>query len=89
MRGLNYSKLVLRPVLSGGRGGHAPPPVFGRTVNPISTRGTDYAHHSTECPTGFSDLATALVLNVQTDYSDFQIINLLSFRTFKGPLFHN
>ena len=50
--------LLCRPVASGGAGGHVP--VFGRTVNPISTRGADYAHHSTKCPPGFSDLATAL-----------------------------
>ena len=37
-----------------------PPPVFGRTVNPISTREADYAHHSTTSPFGFSNLATAL-----------------------------
>ena len=30
----------------------------GRTVNPISTRGADYAHHSTTSPPGFSDFAT-------------------------------
>ena len=34
--------------------------MFGRTVNPISTRGADYAHHSTTSPLKFSDLATAL-----------------------------
>ena len=31
----------------GGWGGFSPLPVFGRTVNPISTRGADYAHQST------------------------------------------
>ena len=35
-------------------------PVFGQTDNPISTRGADYAYHSTTGPPGFSDLATAL-----------------------------
>ena len=35
-------------------------PVFGQTVNPISTRGADYAHQSTTSSPGFSDLATAL-----------------------------
>ena len=41
------------------------PPVLGRTVNPISTRGADYAHHSTTSPLpGFSDLATALKLRL-------------------------
>ena len=36
------------------------PPMFGRTVNPISTRGADYVRHSTTSPPKFSDLATAL-----------------------------
>ena len=49
-----------RPVASGGARGACAPPVFGRTANPISTRGADYAHHSTKCPPRFSDLATAL-----------------------------
>ena len=45
----------------GGRG-HVPP-VLGRSVNPISTRGwgAHYAHHITMCPSGFSDHATALI----------------------------
>ena len=49
-----------RPVASGGAGGAIVSPVFGQTVNPISTRGADYAHHSTTSPPGFSDIATAL-----------------------------
>jgi hypothetical protein len=40
------------------------PPVFGQTVNPISTRGVDYAHHSTTSLPGFSDLATALSCSI-------------------------
>ena len=35
-------------------------PDFGRSVNPISTRGTDYAHLITTGIPGFSDLPTAL-----------------------------
>ena len=38
------------------------PPDFDRSVNPISTRGADYAHHSNTSPPGFSDLAMALLL---------------------------
>ena len=49
-----------RPVASGGAGGALAPPVFVQTVNPISTRGADYTHHSTTSPPGFSDLATGL-----------------------------
>ena len=50
-----------RAVTGGGAGS---PPLFGRTVNPISTRGADYAHHSTVVGAssplaGFSDLANA------------------------------
>ena len=35
-------------------------PDFGRSVNPISTGGTDYAHLITSGTPGFSDLPTAL-----------------------------
>ena len=37
------------------------PPDFGRSVNPISTRGTDYAHLITTGTPGFSDLPAALI----------------------------
>ena len=37
-------------------------PDFGKSVNPISTGGTDYAHLITTGTPGFSDLATALQL---------------------------
>ena len=37
-----------------------PPLIVDRSVNPISTRGADYAHHSNTSPPGFSDLATGL-----------------------------
>ena len=32
-------------IVPGGAGGAMAPPDFGRLVNPISTRGTDYAHY--------------------------------------------
>ena len=35
-------------------------PDFVRSVNPISTRGTDYAHLITTATTGFSDLLMTL-----------------------------
>ena len=44
-------------------------PDFDRSVNPISTRGTDYAHShliTTGTP-GFSDLPTALPLGRDAD----------------------
>ena len=34
-----------------GAGGALALPVFDQTVNPISTRGADYAHHSNPSPT--------------------------------------
>ena len=49
-----------RGVVPGGAGGAMAPPDFGRSVNPISTMGTDYAHLITTGTPGFSDLPTAL-----------------------------
>ena len=65
----NWDSFVGRPVTSRGSGGTRAHPVFGRSVNPISTRGAHYAHHITTCHPGFSDLATALVgeRNVQVN----------------------
>ena len=51
---------VNRPVVPGVAEGAMAPPVFGRSVNPISTRGTDYTHLITTGTPGFSDLPTAL-----------------------------
>ena len=48
-----------RPVVPGGGGGAMEPP-DDRSVNPISTRRTDYAHLITSGTPGFSDLLTAL-----------------------------
>ena len=47
-----------------GAGGGFSPPVFGQTVNPISTRGADYTYHSTTSPPGISDLAKGLYMGV-------------------------
>jgi hypothetical protein len=42
-------------------GGFSPPfPIFGRTVNPISTKGSILCPSQYYEPPGFSDLATAL-----------------------------
>ena len=38
-------------------------PEFGNSVNPIPTRGADYAHHITACPPGFEILAASLLLS--------------------------
>ena len=40
--------------------GWAAHPEFGCSVNPIPTRGADYAHHITACPPGFENLAASL-----------------------------
>ena len=35
-------------------------PEFGSSVNPITTRGADYAHHITASPPGFENPAVLL-----------------------------
>ena len=47
-----------------GAGGAMAPPYFGRSVNPISTRGTDYFHLITTGTPGFSDLLTEYVSRI-------------------------
>ena len=57
---------MFRPVVPGGAGGAMAPPDFGRSVNPISTRGgADYAHLITTGTPGFLDLPTALILQLR------------------------
>ena len=51
---------MYRPVVPGGAGGAMALPNFGRSVNPISTKGDRlYPPNNTGAP-GFSDLPTAL-----------------------------
>ena len=45
----------------GGDWGALAPSVFGRSVNPILTRGADYAHHITTGPSTFLDGAASLI----------------------------
>ena len=45
-----------------GAGGALAPPIFGRSANPILTRGDTLSPPSTTSPPGISDLATALLL---------------------------
>ena len=59
-----------RPVASRGAGGARAPPLFGRSVNPISTRGGTLSPPSSTCHPGFSDLATALEGNDKNDEGD-------------------
>ena len=49
-----------RAVVSGGAEGALAPPEFGSSVNPIPTRGADYAHHITASTPGFENLTTSL-----------------------------
>ena len=44
-------EILHRAVGAGEPGGMCPPPpVFGSSLNPISTGGTDYTHQITSCP---------------------------------------
>ena len=52
--------LVLRPVVSGGAGGAMAPPDFGRSVNPISTKGDRLCPPNITGTPRFFDLPTAL-----------------------------
>ena len=70
----------------GGTLGALAPPIFDRTVNPISTRGADYAHHNTTSPLNFSDLATALTY-VFYLYLNYKTANILVFVKKKLELF--
>ena len=45
---------------SGWAGWALAQPEFGSSVNPITTRGADYAHRITACPSGFENLAASL-----------------------------
>ena len=54
----NLQQNISRGVVPGGA---MEPPDFGRSVNPILTRGTDYAHLITTGTPVFSNLPTALI----------------------------
>ena len=40
---------------------------FGISVNPIPTKGADYAHRITACPPGFENLAASLQFYLDID----------------------
>ena len=44
-----------------GAGGARAPAETGRSINPIQTRGTDFAPHTTASPPGFKKLSTPLL----------------------------
>ena len=49
-------------------------PEFGVSVNPIPTRGADYAQRITACPPGFENLKASLMLNVIVSYLIFALV---------------
>ena len=51
-----FSHVFNRPVATGGAGGERVPPLFGRSVNPISTRGAHYPHPVLCAPPDFQTL---------------------------------
>ena len=51
---------MFRAVVSGGAGGTLAPPEFGSHVNPIPTKGADYAHHITASTPRLKKLTTFL-----------------------------
>ena len=59
------SKFEMAGLSQGGWGAGAP--VFGKSVNPITTRGGTLSLPSNTSPPGFSDLATALIQVVYFD----------------------
>ena len=71
---MNIGKIYLRGVVPRVAGAAMAPPDFGRSVNPISTRGTDYAHLITTGTTGFSELPTALDYREEQNYSRETVI---------------
>ena len=58
--------LLLRGVVSGGAGGAIAPPDFGRSLNPISTRGGRLSPPNSTGTSRFSDPPTALITSKET-----------------------
>ena len=56
----NISTIYISAAASGGAGWALAHPEFGSSVNPITTRGADYAQRITASPPGFENLAAAL-----------------------------
>ena len=67
----NYLHLCQRRSQAGARGARVPQK-FGRSINPIQTRGEDYAPHTIYCqPPGFKKLSTPLLYILPVCY-EFQ-----------------
>ena len=54
--------MVNSAAASGWAGWALAHPKFGSSVNPITTRGADYAHHITASPPGFEKAAAYLLI---------------------------
>ena len=65
------SGLPLGPVIPGGAMGALAPPHFGRSINPISTKGGRLRPTNDTRTHGFSDLPTTLPLR-KNDFSQAQ-----------------
>ena len=67
--------MVVRGVLPVGAGGTMAPPDFGRSVNPISTKGADYAHQIILASPDFQTLRWPCIhgcnkiMNLELDHS--------------------
>ena len=57
---LSLRKQLTSAAASGWAGWALAHPEFGSSVNPITYRGADYAHHITASPPGFENPAAAL-----------------------------
>ena len=69
-----HKKLLYRPVVPRGAGGAMAPPNFGRSVNPILTKGGRLCPPNNTGTTGFSDLPTALKYTIKDQsYLNYQI----------------
>ena len=55
-----YQNLEASDAASGWAGRALAHPEFGSSVNPITTRGADYAHHITASPPGFENPGVSL-----------------------------
>ena len=55
-----YIHSISRGVARGGAEGARAPPEFGRSVNPIETRGADYAPHKTTSPPDSKTIYTSV-----------------------------
>ena len=72
---LNFSELFNAEMPEEGEGEAIAPPVFGRSFNPITTRGADYTHHITASLPGFENPAASLILTIFFLTGDFQLFS--------------